>query len=66
MDFQMGEITHYYAWCRFPDCGYITSDSGSEKCAEADMGEHWAEEHEPIHDDVGDGRCKCGVDGRCK
>jgi len=25
--------------------------------------EHLEDDHSPVHDDVGDGRCKCGVDG---
>jgi len=46
MEYQMDDFTCYYAWCKFPGCGFATEDTSSKTVAVADMREHWADDHD--------------------
>ena len=45
MEYEMGEVTNYYAWCGFPGCAFATEDTSSKTVARGDMEEHWDDEH---------------------
>jgi len=62
-NYEVGDLTSYFAWCTHEGCPFVTDDYDNEAAAVQTIIEHLEDDHSPVHDDVGDGRCKCGVDG---